>query len=296
MVAIGGLLPLGARLWWGLELLSHFRLQYLAVAAAGFVLAILLRRPLIAGALVVVALINAWPVLPYLRHIPPAAAGEPLVVLNLNVNAGNADHAAILERIRQSAADIVTIVELSETLDRELEALAERYPYSATYPSADPFGIGVLSRYPLTASVPFELGPTVGIATRIAIGERRLSLFAVHPLPPMSAAMAATRNAQLQTLAARARLVEGPLVVCGDFNLTPYSPYFADFVGASGLRDAGRGRGVHTTWPTELPLLGIPIDHCFVRGPLATETIERMEPDGSDHYPLRVGFRWQDDP
>jgi len=250
-------------------------------------------RRRLALALVVAMLINAWPVLPYLPLTAPATDGEPLVVLNLNVNARNTEYDAILAGIRASDADLVTIVELSEELDRRLEALSESYPYSATYPATSPFGIGVLSRYPLAASVPFELGPTIGIATRVALGDRRLDLFAVHPMPPMGSELAATRNEQLATLAERARRVEGTLLVCGDFNLSPYSPWFDDFMRDAGLEDARRGRGIGMSWPTRLLLLGTPIDHCFVRGPLVTERVERMDRNGSDHYPVRFGFRWQ---
>lgn len=87
-----------------------------------------------------------------------------------------------------------------------------------------------------------------------------------------------------------------PLLLCGDFNLSPYSPYFRRFAARSGLRDTRAGHGFGISWPQQMPLLGIPIDHCFVHGPLAAEAVVRMDPTGSDHYPVLVRLRWLDQP
>ena len=58
----------------------------------------------------------------------------------------------------------------------------------------------------------------------------------------------------------------------------------------TGLRDSSRGMGLQPTWPADIPLLWIPIDHC-----LYSDGIEirgrRTGPDvGSDHFPLIVDF------
>ena len=86
----------------------------------------------------------------------------------------------------------------------------------------------------------------------------------MHLSAPASPRRAAARNQELRELAARSAAVDGPLVVAGDFNITPYSPYFVDWLAASGLTDSRRGRTLSVSWPTTLPWLGIPIDHVAV--------------------------------
>jgi endonuclease/exonuclease/phosphatase (EEP) superfamily protein YafD len=288
---LGGLLPLGATLWWPFELVSHFRLQYVAAATVFLALALITRKRLLAPGLAAVIALNAWPVLPYLPREPAPAAGEALTILNLNANARNPEHDRVLAAIRTSGADVVSLIELSTALAARLGELTDIYPYRVTAPANSNFGIGVLSRRPLAMDEVFELGPTMAISVRVMLPAASLRLIAVHLRPPVRRQMAAARNRQLDTLAMRAQTGTDPLVVCGDFNLSPYSPYFRRFESAAAVRDTRRGRGIGISWPTALPLLGIPIDHCFVRGPLAAERVERMDQTGSDHYPVRIQLR-----
>ena len=303
VAAAGGLLPLGGRLWWGFELFTHFRLQYLALALPLLVIALWprrltqaasFRRRLAPGALLVVMAANAAPLLPDLPFSAAPESGRDFVVLTINVEARNPEHDRVLDRIRESGADVVTLIELSRELDARLAELADLYPHRLRQPTDDNFGVAVLSRHPLRDAVPFMLGTTLALETLVALPEGELRVIAVHPVPPMGAAMAAARDGALDLLAARIAGTSGPLIACGDFNLTPYSPLFGDFERVSGLRSARRGLGLGISWPAFMPLLGIPIDHCFLREPLAAVRVERMAPTGSDHYPVRVTLRWQD--
>jgi endonuclease/exonuclease/phosphatase (EEP) superfamily protein YafD len=93
---------------------------------------------------------------------------------------------------------------------------------------------------------------------------------------------------QLEQLAGIAATAAEPLLVVGDFNLTPFSPRFANFLDAAGLRDALAGRGPSITWPSYFPLLGIAIDHCLL-GPDWDSIAHRRQPNyGSDHYAIVV--------
>lgn len=294
----GGLLPLGARLWWGFEIFSHFRLQYLAIALPLLVLAFA-RGQLAVGALLAAAMaINAWPLLPDLPRFGtvPAAAGPDFVLLNINVEARNAEHERVLERIRESGADAVALLELSPALDTKLDELADLFPHRVTLPSTTNFGIAVLSRHPLRDIVTFDMGPNPAIEAVVETPGGPLKLVAIHTKPPIGAALARARNEQLDVLAGHIRASDGPLLVCGDFNLSPYSPWFGRFERESGTRSARRGLGLGISWPAAMPLLGTPIDHCFLRGPLVASRVERMAATGSDHYPVRVTLRWQSGP
>src|SRR5690606_33163560 len=115
-----------------------------------------------------------------------------------------------------------------------------------------------------------------------------LRLIGVHLRAPTDPRSAAERDRQLDALAALVARIDGPLVVAGDFNLTPYSPYFEDLVDATGLRDSRTGSGPGFTWPSFFPLLGVPIDHCLVSPDVHVAALRRLSAFGSDHYPIVV--------
>lgn len=292
LAGLVGFLPLGASYWWPLELVAHFRMQYVALAVLLAIIAFALRRRAPSLILSTAAAVNAWPLLPYLPSSTEADAELELSVLNINVNSDNARHSEIIDTIAAAGPDLVTILELTDDLDQALLTALDEFPYRYTVPEFGNFGIGVLSRYPLVDPKSFALLDTVGIDSTVELPGRRLRLLAVHLVPPVGAALAAERNRQLNALAAIAAEIDEPLLVCGDFNLTPYSPFFSDFTETAGLLDTRLGNGLDFSWPAYLPLLGIPIDHCLTRGPLRASSITRLERIGSDHYPVQVAISW----
>lgn len=290
-----GLVPLAAAVWWWFDLLAHFRLQYVACGCLAIVIAVFGRLYLSAVLLGIVTALNAWPLAPYLLPAASPPPGFELGILNVNVNYGNPAHDDIVELIRNSGADLVAIVELTPTLDRALDALDERYPFRYLAPANGSYGLGVLSRYPLGSAGPVE-GPRIpAIQTIVETPAGELNFVVAHLRPPVSRRLANQRNRQLEALAEHVRPIDRPVVVCGDFNLTPYSPWFRDFAARSGLEDARAGHGPGFSWPTFLPVAGIPIDHCLLRGPLASVSVERLARIGSDHYPSSVTLVWHDD-
>ena len=108
-----------------------------------------------------------------------------------------------------------------------------------------------------------------------------------HPLPPIGR-NAAIRNEQLSAVADWVAGMHGPVVVAGDLNTTPWSPYFREFLKRSGMRDSRRGFGVQATWPDNLGSAGIPIDHALVSDGVYVQDRRVGLPFGSDHRPIIV--------
>ncbi|HEX7080922.1 MAG TPA: endonuclease/exonuclease/phosphatase family protein [Gammaproteobacteria bacterium] len=284
---------LAAEAWWGFELLAHFRVQYLALQAP-LVLALLARRRLAwCAALGASAVPNALPVLPYLVHDAPAAeaaraADAPLELLEVNVQAGNRSYARLREIVMAESPDVLLVVELTQAWAEALRPLFRLYPHRVLRPAGGAFGVGLLSRYPLEAAHAFELGSTHAVDARVLSPQGAFRLIGVHLRPPTAPGWAAERERQLDALAALRARIHEPLVVAGDFNLTPYSPYFADWTAETGLRDARRAFGLGLSWPTFLPILGIPIDHCVVSKEVTVVGFKRLPAFGSDHYPILI--------
>jgi len=291
LTVAASVLPLGARLYWTLELSTHFRVQYLAATAVLLVLVALRRQWAACAVLAAVGGISAASVLPYVPlpfGEPAAAAGAPLKVLSINVSYRPFSARRLLEIIREADADVLIVQELTPHAESVLAALDTEFPHNRKFPANGPYGIGIWSRYEL------ESGATIAISRRPAIEARvrgpssTFTVIGVHLSAPITQRRAAARNQELRALAAHVAAIEGPLIVAGDFNATPYSPYFVEWLEATGLTDSRRGRTLSVSWPTMLPIAGIPIDHVTVNDDFTILSHRRLANFESDHYGVLV--------
>jgi len=286
LVAVN-LLPLGARLWWVIDLTTHFRVQYLAVTFVLLVLLALRRHWRTCFVLLAAGAVSVVPVVPYLPLAPRSAVVglEPqLKVVTVNVSYRQFSPRRFLEIVREVDADVVVVQELTPYAAEVLAPLDEILPNHFKMPAEGRFGIAVWSRLPLESATPFALGRQPAIEARVRFGDTAFTVLGVHLNAPTSPRRAAARNNELKLLAERSAAIEGPLVVAGDFNLTPYSPLFGDWLAASGLTDTRRGRTPSVSWPAVLPILGIPIDHVAVSPEFTILAHRRLPNFGSDHY------------
>lgn len=277
------------RWWWPLEIASHFRWQYaLALALWSGVLA-LFRRWRMATATLLIALLNLVLLLPFYGG-PGEEAGEPtLRILSANVNRNNQQPRLLLALVQELEPDLVAVIEATPAYMAGLELLRAAYPYTVGENQLNPDGSVLLSRRPLTEAevLQFTDGSYPTIVARVD-GASALTVIATHPPPPRGARRLQTRTEEMAAIAAIVAERPEPVVVVGDFNSTPWSPYFMDLLAATRLRDARLGFGLQLTWPTHQPLLRIPIDHALVGERLVVHDF-RTGPDvGSDHYPIIV--------
>jgi endonuclease/exonuclease/phosphatase (EEP) superfamily protein YafD len=296
LVALVSFLPLGARLSWPLELTAHFRVQYLVVTGVVLALALLRRRWAVSALLVAAGAVSAAPVLPYLPLGPSSiasAAAPPVKVLTVNVSFRQFSARRLLELVREADPDVVVVQELTPHAERELAALDELFPQNRRFPADGPYGIGLWSRFPLESSATFALGRRPAIEARLRAPAGTFSVIGVHLSAPTTARRGAARNRELRALALRSAAVAEPLIVAGDFNTTPYSPFFGDWLRDSGLTDSRRGRTLAISWPTTLPVIGIPIDHVAVNDGFRILSHRRLPNFESDHYAVLVELAWR---
>lgn len=284
------LMPLAARLGWVFELTAQFSVQYVVVDALLAIALAAQRKPVLAALLAACAALSSWPVLPYVAlGGTPAVAAAPratIKVLSANVFFRNRSATRLLDIIRRESPDVVLLVEYTPRWAAQVDELRAAYPYRLEGAGVDPYGFALFSRYELASAKAFDLGDTSAVDARILTPEGAVTLLGVHLRSPMTPSREAMRNRQLDDLAARVTRVKGPLVVIGDFNVTPYSPYFADWLARSGLTDTRRGRTLSPSWPTMLPIVAIPIDHCAVSRDVTIVAHRGLPAFGSDHYPI----------
>ena len=254
----------------------------------------LLSRDRLAILLAAVVLARGWyPVIAGgLRRAPSAEAD--LRVLAMNVKTANRDFERACEFIAGSEADVVVVTEVDEDWERALRGLEERYPNQVCEPRFDNFGIAILSRMPLKEAEVLEPSQcTPMIRAVIECGGRPITLFGVHPLPPMGEALFHSRNVQLLKISELARKEHNPVIVAGDLNVAPWSPYFRWLLEDGGLLETRRALDWTGSYPTRWPIGRARIDHILVSAQLGAAESALGEDIGSDHLPVSatVGFR-----
>ncbi|HRR33789.1 MAG TPA: endonuclease/exonuclease/phosphatase family protein [Kiritimatiellia bacterium] len=281
---------------WYLELFTHFKLQ-LAGCFALYVLPECTARHwhhAITG--VAFAAVNVLPVLmlclPVAPQQPPAifAPAARIRVLQANVLTGNRDAAALLSLVAREAPDVIVLQETNQRWLNDLAGLTNAYPVFAAVPREDNFGAAIYGKTNAQTAEILYLDSDDAVPStraRLTVNGRPLTVIGAHPFAPYSRSRWQGRNRHLQRLAKHVRSVQGPCVVTGDFNNTPWSTYFQTFLADSGLCDSARGRCLQPTWPTFLPPFArIPLDHA-AHSPDVRVTARRLGPPiGSDHLPV----------
>jgi endonuclease/exonuclease/phosphatase (EEP) superfamily protein YafD len=286
---------------WILELFSHFRPYYAVVGVLCVVALLLLQAWRWMALALVLTLWNGYPVAQLLLQAkaPAAKSVRQLTVFHFNVGRLHEQPSRVVSYLQRHAKtiDVVVLLEATTDFDTALDEIKELYPHQIRHLEDSPFGIALVSKYPfaidMVSFIPSERYPHIEAAIKLPDRATPLAFYAVHAPPPISADLAAARNAKLEYIAreAAAKAKATPIVV-GDFNLTPWSPYFDRFTTNSKLRNARTARQFDHTWPVTFDhaYAGIAIDHSFAHPslPLIKRTVG---PDlGSDHLPVTVTF------
>ena len=300
LAAASSILALGARGPWLMDLLANFRVQYALYLVVAALLFFLCRNSRWAVVTAVLAALNLWIISPYLVPSPRSAVvekelGESFRLMNFNVLSSNRRHDDVITYLREKDADFVFLLEASPEWEPALKKLSDLYPHQKHEIQAGNFGIALLSKTPFQKVEVAEYTPLIAsIDALVLVGDKRVRLIGTHPYPPINAKVCRLRNAHMQRLAESIAKETGATktIVAGDFNMTPWSPHFVDFLSASQLEDSAKGRGVMPTWYA-LPLFsfGVPIDHICVSEGIHIED-RGVGPDlGSDHRAVWVDVR-----
>ncbi|HTT03565.1 MAG TPA: endonuclease/exonuclease/phosphatase family protein [Steroidobacteraceae bacterium] len=298
------LLAASASRWWLGDLAVHFRLQYAALALIALVVLVWARSWSWAAASLLTLIVNLAAAASILGPMPDfvaaghAAAPHPtnVRIVALNVFYHNSQYERALTFVRAARPDVVVLVEITPQWRSAFERLRAAYPFQYYAAAPRPLAFGssevrgalLLSRWPIVHAEQLALGPTTdpAVTAVLAVQGRDVRIIGVHAAWPLGLSVSGERNEELVALATRVRSETEPCIVAGDFNVTPFSPYFRRFLAASGLVWAAQGAGWQPTWPTFLPPAGIQIDHVFVSPGIQVQRFARGPSVGSDHRPI----------
>lgn len=283
-----------------LELLSHFRPQYLLIQVVCLVGMLLMRSWHLATMAFFGLFLNLVPIVPYYNPYRDVdtATRDHVKIVQLNLLATNQNYEKVIKFIGKTDPDIIGFEEVrphwASTLTKELQ----NYPYRVIEPENTAFGIALFSKRPLTNSHVVRFGKAYqgnrffpSIVADTLIGGNPTTIIVTHPLPPMAGFD--VRNSQLADIANKRAKFHDNLIVIGDLNVTPWSSYFQNFLKKTGLRDSQMGFGVQPSWKSPLPFVSIPIDHILTSDQFIVFNRVLGRPIGSDHLPVIVDLEIQ---
>ena len=292
-----------ARFSWAADLCCQFRVQLLMFLLPATIIYWIWRRGTIARWLLLCAVANLIPLLPYL--LPAAnlnADPDALVtrVMMLNVLSGNKHHDEVVSYVQEQSPDIFIAIESDSDWTTGLRPIHASYPHRHLIDNRGTSSIAVYSRIPFDSlkvrrSKKDRL-PWLDLS--LTIDQQPLQILAIHPYVPLSPESARLRNAQLNEVAGwmdpdRSR------ILLGDFNCTPWSPHFTDVLRTADVTPAGYGSGLRPTWYRRARAYGplrqtwvfaLKLDHILLSRDLNVVD-HRIGPElGSDHRPVIVDF------
>jgi endonuclease/exonuclease/phosphatase (EEP) superfamily protein YafD len=292
VVCVFSFVGLGAWLLLPLDLFNHFRLQYSACLVLCILILLFDRKLKLATTCTLILALNLSQIIPmyFARVQAQELTGKTIAVLDMNLWLCNDDQQAVLNCIKVSKPDVVTVQELTPRWLAVLQSGLNEYPYRKFVSREDGFGIGTFSKLPLSdaTSCVEVAGRCHVLLTTVEIGSRPLTIVNTHTLPPMYLG-AAELDMKIVDEIARLRQQGGQnVIVIGDLNSSPWSFIFQHLLQTADLKDTETGYGPQPSWPTSMAPMQIPIDHCLVSSSINTICRRILPSVSSDHYPLYV--------
>jgi len=215
-----------------------------------------------------------------------------------NILYTNEDYESLKEQIEECEYDMVVLIEFSDEHEEALKGwFQERFPYvNRNSWSKSLAGDIVFSKYPikdLIYNYPQSLGRWRYSYFSVQYDEREFYFYIVHTSAPVSVYNFKMRNEQLKKLneefmiQARDRSEDAPVIMIGDFNLSPWSAFYIPFdKGFQGmLKNEFREYRPRFTWSLwDRKILNAHIDHLFVSDDVNIVDLVIQDVPGSDHH------------
>jgi endonuclease/exonuclease/phosphatase (EEP) superfamily protein YafD len=213
-----------------------------------------------------------------------AAGPQAMSLVALNAWDGNRDLARLERYLASAPADVLVLAEFGPDKRPMLARLQAAYPHQIDCADAWPCSLALLSRLPLEAAGTGRVtsqeprGMPHFIWAKIA----GITLVGTHLHRPSRNPWLHERQAT--ALARFLRRIDGPLVLAGDLNTTPWSASYRMLRRMTGLNPA---RALVPTWPAwPLPLPQVALDHILASPDVAYRAAGAGPAVGSDHLPV----------
>lgn len=312
---------------WIADLLANLAAQGLILTACCALVWCLLRRRVLFVLALLACGVHIWIIGTGRAALTPrgfdAAARMPGAVRMLHYNASHKrPPEEVFAMLAAAGPDVASITEPNVPLQYALlygDGLKDSYPYRLKRHfrergPEDRVGAGVvLSRwplepYPVESVVPGELAEdfiagvlTIPAAAISAAADARWGIIAIHPRSPRNPDRWAHGHEVVRACAALARSMQDggiPVIVLADLNSTPSGWRSRELYAEGRLRRTKPMLSPGGTYPSRVEIGGrdypwvwpgtIAIDDAFISAGLAVRGWTRLDPGGSDHWPIVV--------
>jgi endonuclease/exonuclease/phosphatase (EEP) superfamily protein YafD len=143
----------------------------------------------------------------------------------------------------------------------------------------------LLSTLPIDSAIIYRLNEEAWPALIAALdvpGTGSIRLVLVHATDPIQASGLQLRDEFLAAIAPIIAGLDGPVIVAGDFNATPFTPAFRRFLVDARVLPP---RALPGSYPANFGALGLPIDHILLRD-ADLSAVRALPATGSDHRPI----------
>lgn len=296
-----------AKQHWMAELATHFVPHIWAVSGVLLLLCIIQSAWRSAGICLLILLWHSYLLLPLVVSNENISSSKitsdsalAMRVLQYNLHYSDLEASERMKWVLSQAPkmDVIVLLEVADQHAPLINALGQQFPYQFVKPMRGYRGVAVFSRLDNSQfALRNAVANSMHYVVMSAMDKRRvstLSLFVVHPPPPVSEDEAAQRNQYFDEVKSEIlRIRTDRKILIGDFNMTRWSPYFRELADGLNMEDSFEGFGYKTTWPSWLPpLLQITIDNLLVyRNPAESGGMVVLDKqvgpaNGSDHYPV----------
>lgn len=285
-----------SQIWWMFELVAHWRILYVCIGIGLLLLFAILRKMRSFSLVLMILSVHVLRITPYIvfdAQIAPKSSHE-LSILFANTYWLTKNEDTLVASIQELDPDIILFFEILNPAFTQVQHRLKDYSYGEYTPAMYAFNIGYLSKVPVKKTVHYFVPfvPTLELETQL--NGQQVSVLGAHPYSPVDAEFVERRNTLLDELFAYASVQEESLLLGGDLNITPFSPYYWQLKNEyPQLSDSLEKFGLQNSWPTHtLPtFFAIPIDHAWTNAKLKVLERKLGPHTGSDHFPLfvRVG-------
>ncbi len=280
--------------WWALDLLTHFRVQYILFGLLILPVYFWLKQYYLALIITMVIAIHAASLWPYL-HAPQAHADitvdDGLTIMFANTYYKSDDYGLLTDSIQKADPDIIALAEVQPKIYEYLsEYFKVEYSYQYYAEGKGAYDMALFSKIKPDDQQSIYFTPdNPSLYAEIIVDGQQLHILSIHPHSPISAEYSKLRNIDLQQAFHYVDKLNGAVVLVGDFNTTQFSPFLQQLVEQSRLKDTQLEFGLQPSWHAGVPkLLRIPIDHAMVTPEVNVISRRLGEPTGSDHLPVVI--------
>jgi len=242
---------------------------------------------------------HLWWIIPYtpLGQVevksPTSDQLSSISILTANVLMTNRKTSSFFKQINDYQPDLVVRLESDQWWQDQLDCALSDYPYTIKCPLDNLYGIHVYSRLELKDSQITYLveRDILSIHTLVMLAAGvSVRIHCLHPAPPsvLENETSIERDVELVVVARSVEESDAPVIVTGDLNDVAWSRTTRLFRKISGLLDPRMGRGFFNTFHADYPFFRWPLDHVFHSSHFSLQSLERLDPIGSDHFPLFV--------